>query len=69
MIATPSEMGLQPDAKGQIAVIIFDSELTPFNESPELTQKLVLEHGGLLEYFVMEKRQTLHHGAHFFGVR
>jgi hypothetical protein len=69
MIATPSEMGLQPDAKGQIAVIVFDSELTPFNESPELTQKLVLEHGGLLEYFVMEKRQTLYYGAHFFGVR
>jgi 4-amino-4-deoxy-L-arabinose transferase-like glycosyltransferase len=67
--ATPSEMGLQPDAKGQIAIIIFDSELAPFNESPELAQKLALEHGNLLEYLVMRKSQTLYYGSHFFGVR
>jgi hypothetical protein len=69
IVATPSEMGLQPDSKGQIAVIIFDSELAPFNESPELAQKIVLEHGDLLEYLVMRKSQTLYYGAHFFGVR
>jgi hypothetical protein len=68
IIATPFEMGLQPDAKGQIAVIIFDSELTSLNESPELTQKLVLEHGSLLEYLVMRKSQTLYYGSHSFGV-
>ena len=36
IIATPFEMGLQPDSKGQITIIIFDAELAPFNESPEL---------------------------------
>jgi hypothetical protein len=67
-IVTLAELGLQPDAKGQIAIVIFDSELAPFNESPELAQTLVLEHGSSLEYLVMVKNQTLHYGSHSLGV-
>jgi hypothetical protein len=60
IVATLAETGLQPDAKGQIAMIIFDSELALFNENPELAQKLVLEHGSLLKYLVTMRNQTLH---------
>jgi hypothetical protein len=60
LVATLAETGLQPDAKGQIAMIIFDSELALFNENPELAQKLVLEHGSLLKYLVTVRNQTLH---------
>lgn len=68
VIVTPAEMGLQPDAGGQATIVIFDPTLAPFNESPELAQTLVLEHGSSLEYLVMVKNQTLHYGSYSFGV-
>ncbi|TEU11400.1 MAG: DUF2723 domain-containing protein [Anaerolineales bacterium] len=68
IVATPTEIGLQPNLEGQTAVVIFDPELAPFNEAPTLTQRLPLEHGDALYYFVLTGDQVLHYGAHSFGV-
>jgi hypothetical protein len=68
VVATPTEIGLQPDLEGQTAVVIFDPELASFNEALTLTQRLPLEHGDALHYFVLTEDEVLRCGAHSFGV-
>lgn len=67
VVATPVEMGLQPDEGGQAIIVIFDPVLTTFNESPASVHELPLKYGGALEYFVLEGDQAFHYGADSFG--
>lgn len=68
-VATTAELGLQPDAEGQTFVVIFDPVLELFNETPDRTQGLILDHGQTLRYFIAKGNEALHYGAHSFGVR
>jgi hypothetical protein len=58
------DLGLTPDERGQITVVIFDEQLAPFNETPEQVQSLPLKHGGQLELFVLAN-QILNYGPTF----
>jgi len=64
----PSGLGLRPDSQGHTIMVIFDPELASFNVSPTLTHRLNLEHGGTMEYFVLEENQAFGYGTHSFGV-
>jgi hypothetical protein len=68
VIATPTELGLQPDDQGQAIIVVFDPHLMAFSETPSSAQKLPLRHGGSLEHFVLTEGQALHYGADSFGV-
>jgi len=58
-------MDLTPDADGLVRIVIFDDKLTPFNETPELTQVVELEHGGQMEMFALSASQNLYLGQTF----
>lgn len=68
VIVTPDTLGLQPDAEKQMTVVIFDSELASFNESPTFAHGISLEHGGLLEYFLLKEDEALYYDLHSFGI-
>jgi hypothetical protein len=68
VVATPMELGLRLDDKGQAVIVVFDPELMAFNESPISTYKLSLKHGGILEYFVLTEDQAFHYGKSSFGI-
>ncbi|MDY7076538.1 MAG: glycosyltransferase family 39 protein [Chloroflexota bacterium] len=65
---SPSDLKLQPDSEGRVAVVIFDPVLVNFNDSSEVTTELDLENGSTLAYFVLEKGQKLRYGPSTFGV-
>jgi len=67
-VATPAELGLQLDSKGQAAIVVFDPHLMAFNDSPSSVYRLPLEHGGTLEYFLLAGERAFHWGARSFGV-
>jgi len=67
VVATPAELGLQPDSQGEMVVTVFDPELLSFGQGLALIQ-IPLEHGGELAYFVLTEGQALHYGAGMFGV-
>lgn len=69
VVATPTELGLRLDDRGQAAIVIFDPALMAFSESPTSAHKLSLKHGGALEYFVLTGDQAFHYGTRSFGVR
>lgn len=58
-------LGLTPDADGRINIVIFDERLVPFNETPELTQAVELDHGGQMETFALSADQVLCLGQTF----
>jgi len=68
VVATPAELGLRLDGRGQAAIVVFDPDLMAFSESPTSAHKLPLEHGGTLVYFVLTGEQAFHYGPHSFGV-
>lgn len=68
VIATPTELGLQLDGRGQAAVVIFDPGLITFSEGPTPAHVLPLEHGGGLQYFVLMRDSGFHYGVGSFGV-
>jgi len=69
LVATPVELGLRLDGRGQAAIVVFDPELMAFNESPASVHDLLLKHGAILEYFVLDGEQHFHYGAQSFGPR
>jgi hypothetical protein len=69
VVATPTELGLRLDGRGQAAIVVFDPELMAFNKSPTSVHELPLEHGGTLEYFALTGEQAFHYGTSSFGVR
>jgi len=68
VVATPVELGLQLDGRGQAVIVVFDPHLMAFSKSPTSAHKLSLKHGGVLEYFVLMRKQTFHYGARSFEV-
>jgi len=69
VVATPVEMGLQPDGEDRVAIIVFDPFLMAFYEGPAPTYELPLKYGEALEYFLLTSDQALHYGGRSFGVR
>jgi len=67
-IVTPKELGLQPDSQGQTTLLLFDDKLASFDESAMLTKEVSLQHGGVLEYFVLTESMAFRYGARFFRV-
>jgi hypothetical protein len=67
VIATPAELGLQLDGRGQAAIVVFDPYLMTFSESA-LGHTWDLEHGGGLDYFTLTGDHAFHLGVHSFGV-
>jgi len=59
------DLGLTPDADGLVKIIIFDDKLKPFNETPELTQVVELDHGDSMGMFVLSENQSLYLGQTF----
>ena len=53
-------LGLTPDADGSVSVVIFDDELTPFNDTPDLAQAVELAHGGQMKVFALSMDQALY---------
>ncbi|MFW6116645.1 MAG: ArnT family glycosyltransferase [bacterium] len=68
IVVTPDELGLGLDVEGQAAIIIFDSELRAFNESPKSVEIVPLEHGGDLPLLALEEGQAFRYGTHSFGL-
>jgi len=57
-----------PSAQGSAVVVVFDAELTPLNETPSAAKRILLEHGGVLEYFVLTESMAFHWDRYSFGV-
>jgi hypothetical protein len=68
VIAAPTELGLQLDSRGEAAVVVFDPYLMAFNRGVAFVYELPLQHGGVLEYFLLEGDQVFHYGTCSFGV-
>ena len=68
-VVTPTDLELQPDNQGQMAIVVFDPYLMAFSESPTSARKSPLKHGGEIEYFVLTEEQAFHYGKHSFGTR
>ena len=68
VIATPAQLGLQLDGRGQAVVIVFDPHLMAFSESSSPAYRLFLRHGGELEYLVLTGEQAFYYGPSSFGV-
>lgn len=62
---TAQDLGLTPDANNLIRIVIFDAELAPFNEAPDLTQTVELGHGDQMGILVLPAGQTLYLGQTF----
>ena len=58
-------LDLAPGTDNMISVIIFDDKLVPFNETPELTQVVELDHGGRMEMFALAADKVLTVGRTF----
>jgi len=69
VIATPIELGLQLDDRGQAAIVVFDPSLMSFCNNSVSVHKLPLEHGGELEYFLLTGEQAFDYGSLSFGIR
>ena len=65
---TPAELGLEVDERGHAAIVVFDSGLMGFSQSSVPAEELYLEHGGILEFFVLSEDQVFHFGAGSFGI-
>jgi 4-amino-4-deoxy-L-arabinose transferase-like glycosyltransferase len=65
---TAGQLGLRPDPQGQVAVVIFDEKLSPFNASASSRKTLALEHGGVLEYLTLPRDSALRIGPQSFAV-
>jgi hypothetical protein len=59
------DLDLEPDAQDLVKIVLFDAELAPFNETPQLTQAVTLDHGGQLEFFALSTDQVLNYGPTF----
>jgi hypothetical protein len=68
-IVTPKSLGLLPNGQGQVVIVVFDSHLLAFNESPKSIRELPLKHGGELTYFVLTDELAFHYDNHSFGIR
>jgi hypothetical protein len=68
VVATPTMLGLQLDGQGRATIVVFDSLLMAYSESPKSALGLPLKHRGTLEYFVLTGEQAFHYGARSFGV-
>jgi hypothetical protein len=68
IVATPADLGLQFDNEGQAIIVVFDAELSAFNESSASARELPLRHGSVLTYFVLRGDRIFHYGAGSFGV-
>jgi hypothetical protein len=68
IITTPAELGLSLDVERQAIIVVFDSELSAFNESPASVRELPIKHGDALNYFVLGKDQAFYYGAGSFGI-
>jgi hypothetical protein len=66
--ATPIELGLRLNGRGQAEVVIFDPDLMAFSKSSVSVQELPLQHGGNLDYFVLAGEQTFHYDSNSFRV-
>ena len=60
-----ADLGLTPNDKGQISIIIFDDALMPLNETPELAQVIELPHGNHLQLLALSADQILYYGQTF----
>jgi hypothetical protein len=61
-------LGLVPDADGKCSIVIFDEDLAPRNETPDLARSVALAHGGQMGTFTLHSGQVLDVGR-TFGVR
>jgi hypothetical protein len=68
MVVTPAQLGLQPGPSGQTAIVIFDADLSKFNDTPELADRLSLPDGGQLEYMTLQANDQLHLKANSFSL-
>jgi len=67
-VATPAELGLQPDSQSRAIIVVFDPYLMAFSESPTPARELPLKHGESLQYFELSEGQTFHYGSQSFGI-
>jgi dolichyl-phosphate-mannose-protein mannosyltransferase len=68
LLSTPAELGLHPDADGQVVVVIFDPPLEEFNATPQVVQRLALPHGTGLAYMRLGVGDHLSVNADSYGV-
>jgi len=68
-LLTASELGLQPDASGQVVIVLFDPELRSFNLSAARITCVALSGTGELNIMPLTGEQQLFYGADGFGVQ
>ena len=68
-VVTPTDLELQPNNQGQVAIVVFDPYLMAFSESPTSACKLPLRNGEEIEYYVLTEEQAFHYGKHSFGTK
>jgi hypothetical protein len=67
-VVTPAALGLQPDAERRVIIVVFDAELSAFNQSLTSVRELSLGGGDALSYFVLSGDQSFYYGAGAFGL-
>jgi len=68
VVATPAQLGLRPDDRGQATIVVFDPQLMTFSASPALASELPLPNGETLQYFTLADGQTFFYDPQAFGV-
>jgi len=62
---TGQDLGLLPEVDGLVRIVVFDEDLAPFNDTPELMQVVELDHGGSMGVFALSTDQSLYLGQTF----
>ncbi len=66
--ATPAGLGLNLNAQEQAIVVVFDPELSVFNETAAQADKLALARGGELYYFTLSEHDQFYLDTDSFGL-